>query len=570
MNDIETRFNLLEAKLSQQEKLIEANKKKKKQSGGYLAFTTGFPEHDDKMFNQAMGTDFPKDEENAKPGKPEDIIPEAGTNPAPEAADVGGVAGEAGASGSMGGESAGDAGASASGEGGAMGEALDQKESTDLKEAHFDPADYWNEDPYWYKHVSSGTKSADWDIINKARAQARRKGYTTYGTASKRNYFKQVSGPASTYKPTTEKTDSEKAKEAYKANLKDNKLDVKNFHAAYDEILEKAGYLKLFNAEGILHNKGTYGTIKDIKDFHAKNILMGFWRAQFNGSEIIYGNKAEEPKQEGLTEETKRYVKRYYIRPQNIFCSNKTEILRAFVDLGEENCSVYSLKSLSDHDDVQLLKPSDIIYYYDDGIIYDKNHVKVMDYDLSPKHEEERAKQDVNAVSDAAFAANYDDRLTDIETDSTIKVSENLSEDTIIFEETTCKDGYHIVCRQDKYAGFEVIGGPETQNGEYRDEIHKSFTSKNIALKAYYKIVGEHNASQSKGIIEEVDHLGLDFPAITESKLHEDEESCCICGEPINGYGNNAEPYKSGRCCDACNMKFVIPARLAELGYDED
>ncbi len=112
--------------------------------------------------------------------------------------------------------------------------------------------------------------------------------------------------------------------------------------------------------------------------------------------------------------EAKRYVKRYYIRPQNIFCSNKEDILKALVKVGDENCSVYSLKSLSNHDDVHLLKPSDIIYYYDDGVLYDKNHVKVMDYDLFVKHEEERKKVgNVDTMSDAAFADEYEDRLTD-------------------------------------------------------------------------------------------------------------------------------------------------------------
>ena len=38
---------------------------------------------------------------------------------------------------------------------------------------------------------------------------------------------------------------------------------------------------------------------------------------------------------------------------------------------------------------------------------------------------------------------------------------------------------------------------------------------------------------------------------------------CCICGEESEGYGNNPAPVKeSGKCCDACNRKFVIPARL--------
>lgn len=56
----------------------------------------------------------------------------------------------------------------------------------------------------------------------------------------------------------------------------------------------------------------------------------------------------------------------------------------------------------------------------------------------------------------------------------------------------------------------------------------------------------------------------------TESLKEAKEEICCICGEPIEGYGNNPRPYKhEGRCCDACNSKFVIPARLAKLNNPE-
>ena len=46
---------------------------------------------------------------------------------------------------------------------------------------------------------------------------------------------------------------------------------------------------------------------------------------------------------------------------------------------------------------------------------------------------------------------------------------------------------------------------------------------------------------------------------------------CCICGKEFNGYGNN--PYPVGwdvytdedRCCDDCNERYVIPARIARL-----
>ena len=60
------------------------------------------------------------------------------------------------------------------------------------------------------------------------------------------------------------------------------------------------------------------------------------------------------------------------------------------------------------------MQPSDIIYYWDDRVLYDKNHVQVMDYDLFVKHEEERKKVgNIDAVSDAAFSAMYDDRATE-------------------------------------------------------------------------------------------------------------------------------------------------------------
>jgi DNA-directed RNA polymerase subunit RPC12/RpoP len=42
--------------------------------------------------------------------------------------------------------------------------------------------------------------------------------------------------------------------------------------------------------------------------------------------------------------------------------------------------------------------------------------------------------------------------------------------------------------------------------------------------------------------------------------------TCCFCGRPFYGYGNNAEPViKNGICCDECNLKKVIPARIKQL-----
>lgn len=112
--------------------------------------------------------------------------------------------------------------------------------------------------------------------------------------------------------------------------------------------------------------------------------------------------------------EAKRYVRRYFIRPQHIFCSNKAEIIKALLDIDEKggNCTVYTLNNLGDIKDVTKLTNNDIIYFYDNGILYDKNHVKVLDYDLYIKHEENRDKINPDNVSDSTFKAIYADRMT--------------------------------------------------------------------------------------------------------------------------------------------------------------
>ena len=689
-------------------------------------------------------------------------------------------------------------------------EHAEEEKTEALTEAHFDPADYWDTDPDWM-WCDDNVNSPDWDIINKARQQVRTQGYTTYGTASKAKYL--ASQPYISIYGTC---DPAKAKEAYKKHLEEGKLDVRNFHAAYDKKLEDAGYLNMFNRDGIMRGKYTYGRIKDCKNYELKAILSKFWVAQFKDKlKPYYGTLGEcaEPtkltedkvfavkmggyvelppqiklipqqevedairkldpeeaftvgyvtpiyfykklldkftlikctqmigytgvdyraadvyaaaaKQTGLLNDTqrinqaknqianpdgqtdygdaynkensrvkshvdamrkeyadinktviqkdkyvyerdpetgriirdanknpvvkdsakelktilfypmintkpkvryyidvkdgtgykeisrdflvdtiynkvfaiinrdvyngtishqedmedteiaflgdvrrkaeaviandektiadmafvggksyknvvngqvvdkgvkpdvralytnqiyylaaelfdistgkqkislgtklienlteaKRYVRRYYMRPQDIFCSNKAEILKALIDHEDENCSIYTLNNLGDTKDVNKLTNDDIIYYYDDGILYDKNHVRIMDYDLAIKHEEDREKINPETTSDKTFKDVYDDRMTDL---------------TELPEEFECE-------------------------------------------------------------FEDRDAFG--------NKLHEGKEvdgHCCICGEEIFGYGNNAEPYAHGRCCDACNTKFVIPARIEEIKSNKE
>ena len=163
----------------------------------------------------------------------------------------------------------------------------------------------------------------------------------------------------------------------------------------------------------------TKGANRTVTGFENKPQVRALYSNQvyyLDGKPGKYGSRIlhEGLKEEVQLDEAKRYVKRYYVRPLNIFCGNKEDIIQALIRAGDQNCSVYSLKNLTDHEDVHLLQPSDIIYYWDDRVLYDKNHVQVMDYDLFVKHEEERKKVgNIDAVSDAAFSAMYDDRATE-------------------------------------------------------------------------------------------------------------------------------------------------------------
>lgn len=42
---------------------------------------------------------------------------------------------------------------------------------------------------------------------------------------------------------------------------------------------------------------------------------------------------------------------------------------------------------------------------------------------------------------------------------------------------------------------------------------------------------------------------------------------CSICGNRYVGFGNNARPINSGRCCDDCNALYVLPMRMHRLQH---
>ena len=176
-----------------------------------------------------------------------------------------------------------------------------------------------------------------------------------------------------------------------------------------------------------------------------------------------------------INEATKREIKRYYIRPQNIFCSTKTDILKALADSKDKNCSVYSLKRLEDHDDVHKLTNNDIIYYYDNNVLYDKNHVQVLDYDLYVKHEEERPHLNVDSISNSEFAKNYDDRMTDLSIEESLTESQaqEISREYKILNRMYGEDIEELVYGKDGFMqsrypeGFKDFAGDIIYNKKY-------------------------------------------------------------------------------------------------------
>jgi hypothetical protein len=47
-------------------------------------------------------------------------------------------------------------------------------------------------------------------------------------------------------------------------------------------------------------------------------------------------------------------------------------------------------------------------------------------------------------------------------------------------------------------------------------------------------------------------------------------KTCVLCRKRFSGYGNNPWPVsRKGQCCDDCDARMVIPARLRQLGFSE-
>lgn len=96
----------------------------------------------------------------------------------------------------------------------------------------------------------------------------------------------------------------------------------------------------------------------------------------------------------------------------------------------------------------------------------------------------------------------------------------------------------------------------------YRD---KDYECKNSKLEVSVSINDGTKIIELTGIRAEAFFRTVMEMADQYEKQEQDDKECCICGEVIEGYGNNPSPVKEkGRCCDKCNMEVVIPKRLED------
>lgn len=79
----------------------------------------------------------------------------------------------------------------------------------------------------------------------------------------------------------------------------------------------------------------------------------------------------------------------------------------------------------------------------------------------------------------------------------------------------------------------------------------------------FYAVAADSGMNESKVARKEC-------PLLKDS-MNEDKKVCVLCGESFKGHGNNPAPLKdSGECCDECNKRKVIPARIKALKKKKD
>jgi hypothetical protein len=245
--------------------------------------------------------------------------------------------------------------------------------------------------------------------------------------------------------------------------------------------------------------------------------------------------------------EAKRYVRRYYLRPQNLYASNKADVLKALIEIGDQNCTIYTLNNLDDDKDVTKLSNRDIIYYYDNGILSDKNHVRIFDYDLSIKKEEERKKLTNPDPSSKEFKAEYEDRMT-----AATELEEDIDDELL----ATCP--YDVISADYNDTGDEFIVSLNHNVSDIEEAAEELIA---WVEETHGISVIDWNTNGSNVFIFELNPdnaFDMDFDDVnvfgeklTEAKIR----VCCKCGEPLIG---DEQLTDDGLACEGCYLHFYI------------
>ena len=117
-----------------------------------------------------------------------------------------------------------------------------------------------------------------------------------------------------------------------------------------------------------------------------------------------------------------------------------------------------------------------------------------------------------------------------------------------------------------EFTCFDVVLLPAVESARMKLVTEGLETNKVDYKKLLKEDIQKSSPESRKTMIETLDNLGikLDEDAETEKKV------CVICGKEYDGYGNNAQPVKDGKCCDKCNLEVVIPARIKKMGIKEE
>ena len=84
------------------------------------------------------------------------------------------------------------------------------------------------------------------------------------------------------------------------------------------------------------------------------------------------------------------------------------------------------------------------------------------------------------------------------------------------------------------------------------------------------QLISDETFAKDDAFLEYVDDLIAEVGAMPRLAIdnstgkpivHELHNPCCICTEWVIAL-NNAQPVADGDCCDKCNFKVVVPARL--------